>query len=260
MEDAPFSISPNPNSLYLTASLKAVLHKVKYTLDKRQGLTCILGDIGLGKSTVLRFIHAEYDAREDIVCTLIPTPVFSSDFAMLKSICLDFGISAKRSLYDQQQALQAFLVEQYQQSKNVIIFIDEAQKLDGKMLELIRAMLNLENYKHKLIQIVLSGQLELRDRLLQEKNKALYSRIVAPSILSSLTLDEITAMIDYRCKLAEIENPFPPETIEGIYGLTNGIPRNTLKLCALSYEMANLAGEKVVSVELLEAATAEGNL
>lgn len=260
IDNTPFSLSPNPNSLYITPSIKAVLHKVCYTIDKRQGLTCVLGDIGLGKSTVLRFLHADYDAREDVICTLIPTPVYASDFAMLKSICLDFGIPAKRSLHDQQQALQTFLIQQYAQAKNVVVFIDEAQKLDGKMLELIRAMLNLENNQHKLIQIVFAGQLELRDRLLQEKNRALYSRIFAPSLLATLTLEETVNMIEYRCKFADIENPFPPETIERIYTLSNGVPRNSLNLCALSYALLELAGEKKVSLELLEAAYSEGNL
>lgn len=258
--ETPFSISPNPNLLNLTPSLKAVLHKVRYTVDKRQGLTCILGDIGLGKSTVVRFLHGEYDAREDVTATLIPTPVFSSDFAMLKSICQDFGLPPKRSLSDQQEALMAFLIEQYTQKKNVVVFIDEAQKLDNKMLELIRAMLNLENHKHKLIQIVLAGQLELRDRLINNKNKALHSRIFAPSLLAPLTLEETVAMVEYRCKAYDIDNPFPPETIERIYEMSGGVPRSALKLCALSYAMLELTGGKIVAVELLEAASEEGAL
>jgi general secretion pathway protein A len=258
--DTPFSISPNPNTLHITGALKAVLHKVRYTVDKRQGLTCVLGDIGLGKSTVVRFLHSEYDAKENVTTTLIPTPVFPSDFAMLKAVCNDFGIPAKRSLYDQQQALQAFLIDHYKDGKNVVLFIDEAQKLDNKMLELIRAMLNLENHKHKLMQIVLSGQLELRDRLLADKNKALYSRIFAPSLLAPLSLEETAAMIDYRCQVSDIENPFSAETIDRIYEITNGVPRNALKLCALSYALLDLAGEKKVGLALLDAAVAEGAL
>lgn len=259
-EDTPFSISPNPNSLYVTPSLKGVFHKVRYTLDKRQGLTCILGDIGLGKSTVLRFLHAEYDAREDIKTTLIPTPVFPSDFAMMKSICQDLGIPPKRSLADQQQALQDFLIEEYKAGKNIVVFIDEAQKLDNKMLEMIRAMLNLENYRHKLIQIVLAGQLELKDRLLTKKNEALKSRIFAHSLLSPLNAEEVSAMIDHRCQIAEVKNPFSKEAIETVYDLSGGVPRTALKLCALTYSLLELSGTDSATPELVEAAADEGIL
>lgn len=260
IDDTPFSLSPNPNCLYLTAGLRAVTHKVRFTIDKRQGLTCILGDIGLGKSTILRFLHSEYDAKEEVLCTFIPTPVFSSDFAMLKNICSDFGLAAKRSLYDQQQAFMDFLIEQYKDGKNVVVFIDEAQKLDSKALELIRAMLNLENYRHKLVQVIFAGQLELRDRLLQDKNKALYSRIFAPSLLDPLTLEETIGMIEHRCKFAEIENPFPRLTIERLYEMTGGVPRESLKICALSYELINIAGLKTVTVEMLEEAVKEASI
>lgn len=260
MEDTPFSISPNPNILYLTPRLKAVLHKVRFTVDKRQGLTVILGDIGLGKSSILRFLHGEYHARDSIVATLIPTPVFSSDFAMLKSICQDFELPPRRSMTDQLEEMQSFLIEQYQAGKNVVLFIDEAQKLSSKMLELVRAMLNFETHTHKLVQIVMAGQLELRDRLLSESNKALYSRISAPSLLDPLTPQETTAMIEFRCQAADIQNPFTNGTVERIYELTGGVPREVLKLCALSYEMMLLQEESSISVDLLDSASEESKI
>ena len=260
MEDTPFSISPNPNCLYITNSLKAVLHKVRYTINRRQGLTCILGDVGLGKSTILRFLHSEFDARDNVVATLIPTPVFSSDFAMLKAICLDFGLAPRKSIFDQQQELQSFLLEQFGQEKNVVIFVDEAQKLTSKMLELVRAILNFETHTHKLIQLVLAGQLDLRDRLLQDKNKALYSRIFAPSLLDPLTLPETQEMIAFRCRFADIENPFPQDSVERLYEFTGGVPRSVLRLCALAYAMMELEGTSKVSVDLVESAMQEYNL
>src|SRR5947209_15611948 len=163
--DTPFSISPNPNSLYITPSLRAVIAKAKFTIDKRQGLTCAaLGDVGLGKSTVLRYLYGEYAAKENVVTTLIPTPKFPSIFGMLKYICSDFDVDPKRSFVAQQDALQEFLLGQYQADKNVVPFVDEAQLLNNEQLELIRGMPNLETDKHKLIQIVRAGPRELRHK------------------------------------------------------------------------------------------------
>lgn len=121
------------------------------------------------------------------------------------------------------------LGEQYAADRNVALFIDEAQNLTPAILELVRALLNFETDESKLIQVVLAGQIELRTKLLAPQQKALYSRLVAPSVLSPLAPDELDGMIEHRCKLRKIKNPFPPESIERLYALTGGIPRSTLQ-------------------------------
>ncbi len=253
LETTPFSISPNPNSLYVTPSLKGVLAKARFTINKRQGLTCAaLGDVGMGKSTVLRYLYGEYAAKDDYTTTLIPTPKFPTLFGMLKYICSDFEIEPKRSFVAQQDALQEFLLESYGNGKNVVLFIDEAQLLDNQQLELIRGFLNFETNEHKLIQIVLAGQLELRDKLNTEKNKALYSRISTYSMLDPLTPEETKAMIEHRCGYAGISNPFSDEAMETVYIKSKGIPRNILKLCALAYEMMEMAGEEAITPDYIE--------
>ena len=249
----PFSISPNPNSLYLTDSLRAVVNKSKFTIDKKQGLTCILGDIGLGKSTILRFLHSDYSAREeDMVTTLIPTPAFPSPFAMLKSICMDFKLEPQRSFQKQQEALESFLQEKFVENKNVVIFIDEAQNINNKQLELIRSLLNYETNTHKLIQIVLSGQLELKERLSDKRNKAVASRVSTYSILSPLTLEETKEMISYRCKFENINNPFTAEAVEKIYQVSGGVPRSVLKICAFAYHVREIEGLEEITPEFIE--------
>lgn len=260
MIDDPFSISPNPLYLYQTASIKATLHKVRYTINRRQGLTCILADVGMGKSTVLRYLFTEFDAREDVSARLIPTPNFASDFAFLKAVCGEFDLPAKRSLLDQEQVLKAFLVGEFTEQRNVVLFIDEAQRLSNKMLELVRAMLNFETNRSKLIQIILSGQLELRERLLSDKMEAIASRIIMPTVLNTLTITETAEMIDHRCRAAELENPFSAEAVEVIYEATGGTPREILKICATAYELMTLHGETEIPGELIERAIEEATL
>lgn len=248
----PFSISPNPNSLYLTDSLRAVVHKSRFTIDKRQGLTCVLGDIGLGKSTILRFLYSDYSARENTVSTLIPTPNFPSPFAMLKSIAMDFKLEPERSFQKQQDALQSFLFETYAADKNVLIFIDEAQNINNKQLELVRSLLNYETNTQKLVQIVLSGQLELKDRLSDKRNKAVASRVSTYSILSPLTLDETREMIAHRCKFESIDNPFTNDAIEKIYQVSGGVPRSVLKICAFAYHIMELENLTEITSDFIE--------
>lgn len=248
----PFSISPNPNSLHLTDSLRAVIHKSRFTIDKRQGLTCVLGDIGLGKSTILRFLYGEYSAREDTVTTLIPTPIFPSPFAMLRSIAMDFRLEPERSFQKQQDALQSFLLETYAADKNVVIFIDEAQNVNNKQLELVRSLLNYETNTQKLVQIVLAGQLELKERLSDKRNKAVASRVSTYSILSPLTFEETRDMIIHRCKFENIENPFTPEAMEKIYEVSGGVPRSVLKICAFAYHIKEMENLTEITSDFIE--------
>lgn len=260
MAKSPFSISPNPQSLFITPTLKATAHKIKYVIDNRQGLTCMLGDVGLGKSSLLRLIYSEYASSEDTNASLITTPVISSDFAFLKNICSEFELPPRRSVLDQLDTLKDFLVGQYEQGKNVAVFIDEAQMLQGKQLEQIRTLLNFETNHAKLIQIVLAGQLELRDKLRDKSKKAVRSRIVFYSLLDPLTLGETRQMIEFRCQQAEIQNPFPEATLEEIYNQSLGVPREVLKICAAAYEFMKIQGESTCSPETLEIAVNEAVL
>ncbi len=246
-----FSINPDPSLLYLTASLRAALHKCRFVIENYQGLTAIEGDIGLGKSTILRYLYHSYSSREDCRTAFIHTPNFKSDFAFLKAICAELGLPVRVSMQKQESELNSYLISEYKENRRVILFLDEAQKMPGVQLELLRTLLNFETGKHKLIQIVIAAQLELRQKLADPSKKALRSRIFAPSSLTALTLDETRAMIDFRCVEASITNPFTPDAVQSIYMLTGGVPREVLKTCAIGMELMKEAGLTEVAADMI---------
>lgn len=257
----PFSISPDPELLYLTPALKSTMFKVQHVINNRQGLTSIMGDVGTGKSSVLRRIWLDYVERDDEFATaIVPSPNFPSDFAMLKVICGDFGIPRKRSMVEQENELRGFLIDLDSAGKTCVLFVDEAQRLKGPHLELIRTLLNFETNKYKLIQVVLAAQLELRAKLMDASKKALRSRIFLPSLLDPLSLPEMSEMIAFRCEKAGIPNPFTNETMELIYNHTGGVPREVLKVCGFSYILTLQAGEKTVPIEAVQLAVSEASL
>jgi general secretion pathway protein A len=259
MRKQPFSISPNPFLLYLTPALQVTLEKVRFVVDSRQGLTAILGDVGLGKSTVIRYLFNEYDAREDVAATLIPSPNFPSEFAFLKKICADFELPARRSMVDQENELRRFLLDVYARDRLCVVFIDEAQRLTGRQLELVRTLLNFETDETKLIQVVLAAQLELKQKLADSSKKALRSRIFAPSLLAPLSLNETQEMVNFRCQQAGAKNTFTPETIETLYTLTGGIPREILKIAAVAWRFSEADGNNITP-ELIQEAAGEAVL
>lgn len=246
--------------MYQTMSLRGALAKIRFAIDSRQGLSCILGDVGIGKSSLLRFLQAEYSANENAQTTLLTTGKYPSPFAFLKKIAGDFGLGPKRSSMAQLEAFEAFLIDRHRGGKTVIVFIDEAQLLDAECLELVRTMLNFETHTEKLIQFVLAGQLDLRDRLIQKKHKALRSRIFAPVILNAMTYEETAAMIDHRCDYWQVPNPFTPAALQRIYRVTDGVPRYVLQLCAISFQMAVSLRETVIDDDLVDSAAHELSL
>ena len=254
MAKQPFSISPNPLLLYLTPALHVTLEKVRFVVDSRQGLTAILGDVGLGKSSIIRYLFNEYDAREDSAATLIPSPNFPSEFAFLKKICADFGLPARRSMGDQENELRNLLINLYSEDKVCVVFIDEAQRLPGRQLELVRTLLNFETDETKLIQVVLSAQLELRTKLMDASKKALRSRIFAPSMLAPLSLNETEEMVEFRCKQAGVRNTFTKAAIESLYTLSGGVPRELLKIAAVAWKFSESDGHKITPELIVEAA------
>jgi general secretion pathway protein A len=254
MPSTPFTTSPNPTLLYLTPSLKSTIAKIRFVIEYRQGLTALLGDVGMGKSTIVRLLHLEYSLREDYASVLIPTPNYPSDFGLLKGICKELGVAPKRSMVEQEDELRAFLFTCIQEGRNCVVWIDEAQRLNTKMLELVRTMLNLETNSDKLIQIVLAGQLELRDRLKEPGRKALRRRIMTPSLLDPLSPEETAGVIDYRCRQAGEANTFTDEAVREIYASTGGVPSEVLKVCAVAYEAAKALEAKAITPDFVSMA------
>lgn len=249
-----FSLSPNPNFLYLTPALKAVIFQARGTIERRQGLVTLLADVGMGKSTILRYLIGEYDARADVKTVAVYTPKFPSTFGLIKEICQTFDLPLKRSLAAQMDSLAEYLAEQYASGVNIVLFIDEAQMLKDDLLEGVRGLLNLETNNAKLVQVVLAGQIELKARLTTERNRPLKSRIHSYALINPMTDKEMREMIDFRCNLVEIPNPFTDEAMAKIWDVTKGIPRHILKVCDKAVDYMNMAETDAVTLDMIDAA------
>jgi general secretion pathway protein A len=255
--ESVFSISPNPRFFYITPSVQAAVAKTKYVIRSRQGLTTVIGDVGLGKTSLLRLLFNEYADDETYAVAFMVNPKQTSETAFLKAICTEFGVPTRRSLRETEYELRAFLVEQYKASKNVVLFIDEAQQLRGPMFEQIRQILNFETDTTKLISIVMAGQVELRYKLADKSKRALVSRIAVSSTLDALSLEETAGMIDFRCTVAGVQNPFEPDAITAIYQFSKGVPREAIKLCAMAVQYATLNRLSTIPADLVEIASAD---
>jgi general secretion pathway protein A len=183
-------------------------------------------------------------------------PIYPSEFQLLKAICGEFGLPPKRSKYAQLELLNTYLIDVWEQDKNTLLIVDEAQALVGQQFELIRQLLNFESNTQKLIQIVLIGQNELRNKL--RLKKPLRSRIATRSTIEPLDLFDTRDMIHFRVMVAGRTEPlFTDEAIDLIYDYSHGMPRDVCALGLNALPLALVQEVDVIDADLTQQAMAE---
>jgi general secretion pathway protein A len=251
LSEPPFSLSPDPRYLYLTPQHLHALAHIRFTVDDRQGLAVLYGDIGHGKSTLVRRLYDLYRAEPGYEVLLLTNPDMASALQLLKRITDACDLPRRRTKLDQMQEFENYLVSKYQERKNVLLMIDEAQQMHGPMFELIRQITNFESASTKLIQIILVGQNNLRNKL--KMKRALLSRAAALSTLDPLTPAETRAMIEFRLSIAgRKDSLFEDESILKIHKLAKGVPREIVKICRLALTVAALNDLETIPPEAIE--------
>jgi general secretion pathway protein A len=258
INENPFSVSPSPRFFFLSAHHQAIMAKVDYVLDYRQGMTVIYGDVGTGKTSLARTLIDRLSDNYEVV--FLTNPNFNSEMHMVKTVCAEFGIEPKRSLYAQTEALQSYLLDAFAENRFPVLILDEAQLLKKRTLEMLRQFSNFETNEQKLIQVILVGQSELKNKL--KKHRALMSRIIMASTLDSLSLEDMIEMIHFR--LVDVAKGsmemFEPDAIDKIYFYSKGIPRATIKLCSAAMKIAFINQQKTINSVIVDMAeqTKEG--
>ena len=166
LKEKPFSISPDPRFIYLTAQHQEALAKVQYAISQRMGVSAIYGDIGAGKTSLARRLWVLYADDPTYNFAMMVHPNFPSTFQFVKEIRREFGLDKPpRSLSDALDELQEFLLTEHTKGKTTILIIDEAQNLKPSNYETLRQLLNFETNTQKLLQIALFGQNDLATKI-----------------------------------------------------------------------------------------------
>lgn len=231
LKEKPFSLTPDPQYLFLSESHRTAIESLHYGIQQREGFILITGDIGTGKTTICRAFLNKLDKR---VKTAVIFNSLLSEGKLLESILQDFGFPSKgRTKHDLINSLNQSLLQLLSQGANAVLIIDEAQNLSIPVLEQIRMLSNLETEKEKLLQIVLFGQLELDQKLKSNKLKQLNQRIAIRHQLRPLTYKEMETYIYQRLMVAGSQGSiiFSKPALKEIYKFSRGIPRRINLLC-----------------------------
>jgi general secretion pathway protein A len=232
LQEAPFSIAPNPDYLFLSDRHKEALAHLTHGLGDAGGFVLLTGEVGTGKTTVTRCMLESLPETTQVAFILNPA---LSELDLLASICDELGIS-----YDEDSAtlkkltdkIKQHLLDNHQMGRHTMLIIDEAQHLRAAVLEQLRLLTNLETNQKKLLQIILVGQPELQQQLKRNELRQLAQRITARYHLMPLTEAQVYAYIQHRLKVAGCDKPlFDKHAIKMIHRLTGGIPRLINLLC-----------------------------
>ena len=262
----PFRITPDPEFLYWSPSHKEALAAIAYGMEKRKGIIVVTGEVGTGKTTILRTLLGNADP-ERLKSAYVFNPNVSFP-VLLQTIFQELGIPpGSDDVSGRIDRFHQYLIEEYKKDNTVALFIDEAQNMPVETLENLRMLSNLESSADKLLQIVLCGQPELEQVLGRNELRQLKSRIAVRATISTLSRQESLAYIRHRLSKSSRKEPdiFTKAALERIVRKAKGNPRSINILCDNALITGFGSGEKKVTfrtageiVADMEGSTASG--
>lgn len=253
----PFPPTPDAGSYFFTPRLEEDFAEIVHCIEARKGFVLLTGEVGLGKSTLVRRL---LDTLQGTNChSALILNTFLQDSALLSAIQADFGLPPTDSLEQGLARLTEFLITKHQAGDINLLVIDDAQNLSVDSLELVRLLCNLETAQEKLLQILLVGQPELEEKLATPELRQLKSRIVKHARLNGLHKDELARYFDFRVNAAGAEGRLSIEAsaVHALHCATQGnLRRIHLVLDRCLYGLASTRGS-VVTVALVQRAVAD---
>jgi len=231
LKERPFSLTPDPDFLFLSGSHQQALDHLLFGLESGEGFIVVTGDIGVGKTTVCRALLRRLPER---FATALVVNTLLTEKELLRTVLDDFGApvpdGTRKDLLD---ALNRFLLAEAEVGRRPVLIIDEAQNLAPSLLEQVRLLSNLETEKRKLLQIVLFGQKELQEKLRLPQLRQFNQRITVRAMILPLDLRETSRYVQHRMSVAGAAGStfLTPAAERLLHRRSRGVPRRINQLC-----------------------------
>ena len=259
LAEPPFAITPDPRYLFLSDRHAEALAHLLYGVTHSGGFVQLTGEVGTGKTTVVRSLLAQVPDNADVALILNPRV---SPLELVQGICDELRLPvtepARSSIKQLVDVLNDYLLARHALGRRVVVIIDEAQQLSPEVLEQVRLLTNLETATTKLLQVILIGQPELRELLARTDLRQLAQRVTGRYHLEPLTREETLAYVRHRLKVAGAISPlFSPAALHEVHRLARGTPRLINVLCDRALLAAYTQEENRVTPALVRVAASE---
>jgi type II secretory pathway predicted ATPase ExeA len=267
INDFPFGACPDPRFLYKMPHVQEALACLQYGIASRKGFVVMTGEVGTGKTTLLKSVLSSFTDRRVSTAFVFNPRLDTLDF--LEFVLADFGIPASprgRQGMPQTKSgmlmqLNRWLIDRFRNGELCAIVVDEAQNLSWELLEEIRLLTNLETSSEKLVQIVLSGQPELEEKLRDPSVRQLRQRISLWCRTRPLTAEETKAYVTNRLRIVGATQPiFSPDAVQMVHKYSNGIPRIINLICEHAMISAYVEQIKPIPPRIVESVCRELDL
>jgi general secretion pathway protein A len=241
LKEKPFNILPDPDYLFMSRGHENAYTHLEYAIMENKGFVIVTGEIGSGKTTLINYLINKI--QQNVQIGLI-NQTYATPTQFIKMICQDFELNVEgMDKAEMVNIFHEFLLRQFTLKERVILIIDESQNLSPKAMEELRMLSNLEAEKHHLIQMILVGQPELRQKIQRPDLIQFAQRVTVNCHLNGLNRDEVVSYIKYRLNVAGADNVnlFNGKAVDRIFQYSRGIPRLINVICdaALVYGFAD---------------------
>ena len=258
LKEPSFSITPDPQYLFLSEQHREALAHLLYGAGESGGFVLLTGEVGTGKTTVCRAFLEQLPEGVDVALILNPAMTVTE---LLRAACDEFRIElpdSERTVKRLVDRLNRYLLQAHSEGRRAVLMIDEAQNLQPKVLEQIRLLTNLETAKRKLLQVFLVGQPELRTLLQREGLRQLNQRITARYHLRPFNAGETSEYIRHRLAVAGVERQlFTRSALRRVHRISGGVPRLINVLCDRSLLGACVTRSPMVTSSIVDKAALE---
>lgn len=249
LTERPFTLIPDPDFLYLSPQHKLARAYLEYGLTQRLGFVVLTGEVGTGKTTLIKALLKGASRRQRIGV------IYQTSFAagdLLELLLREFGIKGHfTTRVARLGAFNQFLLNTYARGEHVVLIVDEAQNLGPEALEELRLLSNLQAEKEPLLQVILVGQPALQERLRHPSLMQLAQRVCVQYHLVPLDKKETREYIIYRLARAGGSGIFTDSALELLYDYTQGVPRRLNNLCDLALVAGFAEGRREIDGEFL---------
>jgi putative secretion ATPase (PEP-CTERM system associated) len=254
----PFQLNPDPSFYFGSRQHRRAMAYLEYGLHQNEGFIVVTGDVGAGKTTILRSLLSKLDPDQVVAGQLVSTQLDAED--MLRLAASSFGLKTKGiEKSDLLLSLEAFLVSTSQQGKRALLIIDEAQNLTPRAVEELRMLSNFQLETHALLQSFLVGQPEFRRTMQSPEMSQLRQRVIAACHIGPMDLDETRGYIEHRltCVGWKGDPQFLVGAVEAVFQGSGGVPRRINSICDRLLLSGFLGGKHELSRADVEAVTHE---